>query len=72
MKTLVTGEAGFIGGRLTEILVKKGYNVTVLDSLISRHKENLKAVQDKPNFMRPWEDKIKQHLKLYNNTLRNI
>ena len=30
---LITGGAGFIGSNLTIELVKKGYNVTVLDNL---------------------------------------
>jgi len=31
---LITGGAGYIGSILTEELLRKGYNVTVLDSLI--------------------------------------
>lgn len=50
LKILVTGGAGFIGSRLTEILVNKGYDITVFDSLISGHKQNLNTLLKKPNF----------------------
>lgn len=41
MKAVVTGGAGFIGSHLAEELLKLGYEVTVIDSLISGLKENL-------------------------------
>ncbi|MEM2914185.1 MAG: NAD-dependent epimerase/dehydratase family protein [Candidatus Bathyarchaeia archaeon] len=41
MDVLVTGGAGFIGSHLVEVLMNKGYRVTVLDNLSSGHKRNL-------------------------------
>ncbi len=41
MKALVTGGAGFIGSHIANALVRKGYEVAVLDDLSSGKKENL-------------------------------
>ena len=39
---LITGGAGFIGSHLTELLLAKGYTITVLDSMRSGRISNLK------------------------------
>ena len=41
MKALVTGGAGFIGSHLVEELIKSGFEVHVLDNLISGHLNNV-------------------------------
>ena len=42
-KVVVTGGAGFIGSHLVEALVKEGYEVSVIDSLVAGKKENVPA-----------------------------
>ncbi|MBM3208403.1 MAG: NAD-dependent epimerase/dehydratase family protein, partial [Chlamydiae bacterium] len=65
---LVTGGAGFIGSHLTELLLKSGYKVTVLDSMRSGRTSNLKNVLDHPYLSIICEDirnieKIDEHFK---------
>lgn len=42
-KVVVTGGAGFIGSHLVDALVKDGYAVSVIDSLVAGKKENVPA-----------------------------
>jgi len=46
MRGLVTGGAGFIGSCLCEELVKRGYEVSVLDDFSSGHKGNIQHLLD--------------------------
>ena len=46
MRTLVTGGAGFIGSHLTELLLKKGHHVVVLDNLSTGRLSNLNRFRD--------------------------
>ena len=41
MRVLLTGGAGFIGSHLSDMLINHGYEVIVIDNLISGKKENL-------------------------------
>lgn len=47
---LVTGGAGFIGSHLCDRLIKDGYKVICLDSLITGSKENIKQLLNNFNF----------------------
>ena len=49
---LVTGGAGFIGSHLVDHLIKKKYNVTIIDDLSAGNLDNLKQVKDKINFVK--------------------
>jgi len=44
---LVTGGAGFIGGHITELLVKEGHEAVVFDDFSTGRMENLAAVEDR-------------------------
>lgn len=52
MKLIVTGGTGFIGSHLTKYLIKKGHNVSVIDSLRRGSLENLKEIEDKIDFQK--------------------
>ena len=48
-KVLVTGGAGYIGSVLTPLLLKEGYQVTVLDNLMFNQQSLLNCIS-KTNF----------------------
>jgi len=47
-KCLVTGGAGFIGSHLTEQLLAKGWDVTIVDDMSTGRRENLAKVEGHP------------------------
>jgi UDP-glucose 4-epimerase len=47
---IVTGGAGFIGSHLTKYLIKKGHNVSVIDSLSRGNFDNLREIKDQIDF----------------------
>ncbi len=49
---LVAGGAGFLGSHLTELLLKRGYSVTVVDDLSSGLESNLSGVMSDIEFVR--------------------
>lgn len=49
-KYLVTGGAGFIGSRISELLIEEGNYVRVLDNLSSGDISNLSSIINHPNF----------------------
>jgi UDP-glucose 4-epimerase len=48
---LITGGAGFIGSHITETLVARGCDVTVMDNLASGHIKNIEGLSDQVNFI---------------------
>ena len=50
MQVFITGGAGFIGGHLTEALIRRGDRVRVLDNLSTGNLRNLAGVHDNSNF----------------------
>ena len=36
---LITGGAGYIGSHVSYLLIEKGYNITIIDSLITGNKK---------------------------------
>jgi len=65
MKALVTGGAGFIGSYLVEELVKRNYEVVVIDNFSSGKIENLNNVIDKIEI-------IKEDLRDFENVLKIV
>lgn len=50
MKIIVTGGAGFLGSHLCDKLIELGHDVYCVDNLITGNKENIKQLENNPNF----------------------
>lgn len=48
---LVTGGAGFIGSHTTDILLDKGFEVRIIDSMIGGHEKNLQQHKNNPSLI---------------------
>jgi len=53
---LVTGGAGFVGSHLSEVLLKRGYTVTIIDNLSTGNVKNIAHLEDNPRFFTVIED----------------
>lgn len=49
-KYLIAGGAGFMGSHLSEMLVREGHRVSVIDNLSTGVKENIKHLNDHDTF----------------------
>jgi FlaA1/EpsC-like NDP-sugar epimerase len=49
-RALITGGAGFIGSHLSEALLERGYQVTIIDDLSTGRFENIVHLVDHPRF----------------------
>ncbi len=55
-RALITGGAGFIGSHLSEHLLARGYDVTIIDNLSTGRFENIAHLEDHPRFRYAIED----------------
>ena len=56
VRALITGGAGFIGSHLSERLLSKGYQVTIIDNLSTGQLANIAHLSANPNFSYAVED----------------
>lgn len=50
MRVVLTGGAGFLGSHLSELLIRQGHEVVVIDNLITGRMENIAPLADSPGF----------------------
>ena len=66
-KFIITGGAGFIGSHLVDFLVKKNYNITVIDNLSTGQKKNLANSLKKIKFYKSDISKIGKWTNIFKN-----
>lgn len=49
-RALITGGAGFLGSHLADALLAEGWNVVVVDSLLTGRRANIQHLQNEPHF----------------------
>ena len=49
-RALITGGAGFLGSHLADALLAEGWNIVVVDSLITGNLANIQHLQNEPRF----------------------
>jgi UDP-glucose 4-epimerase len=50
-KVLVTGGTGFIGSNVVDLLVKRAYDVTIIDNLVTGYQKNLEDIINEVNIV---------------------
>lgn len=67
MKIVITGGAGFIGSHLAEFLIKKKYDVIIIDNLSTGRLENVKTFKNNIKFVKADISKIGKWEKNFKN-----
>ncbi|MDC3167238.1 SDR family NAD(P)-dependent oxidoreductase [Candidatus Pelagibacter sp.] len=68
-KVIVTGGAGFIGSHLSELLVKKGYKVIVIDNFETGRLDNILKIQKKISLVKEDISNYKKIEKYFKNCI---